>query len=243
MRLALVEILLDSLGFAHEVRGVRVGGLDKLFQCLQGLFEFLREFEVLLVLPGIPQGGKPRLQRGHAILKIRVEPLQFFGEPSNFFRVHDCLGHIRFFPLMFLRCHDTIASDRQRVLRLRLNLPCFLSLGKPLNSLLGADSACRSGSVFWITSKNVKRTLFALTFVTLASLSARAQLMRSNLTPGEVQQVIAQAATRASQISSNSVIAVTDREGYVLGVWSVNGMTPATSAFNDLVADAIAKAG
>ena len=65
----------------------------------------------------------------------------------------------------------------------------------------------------------------------------------AQLTLADVQQVIAQTATRASQISSNSVIAVTDREGYVLGVWSVNGTTPTTSAFTNLVADAIAKAG
>src|SRR6185295_1976390 len=65
----------------------------------------------------------------------------------------------------------------------------------------------------------------------------------AQLTLTDAQQVIAQAATRASQISSNSVIAVTDREGYVLGVLSVNGTTPTTSAFTNLVADAIAKAG
>lgn len=55
----------------------------------------------------------------------------------------------------------------------------------------------------------------------------------------DVQQVIAQAATRANQVSTNSVIALTDREGYVLGVWVVNGGTPAT----EIVANAIAKAG
>ena len=43
--------------------------------------------------------------------------------------------------------------------------------------------------------------------------------MPAQLTLADVQQVIAQAATRASQVSSNSVIAVSDREGYVLGVW------------------------
>jgi uncharacterized protein GlcG (DUF336 family) len=84
----------------------------------------------------------------------------------------------------------------------------------------------------------VKRILLSLTCVLFAALRAAAQL-----TLAEVQTVIAQAATRASQISTNSVIAVTDREGYVLGVWSVNGTTPTTSAFTDLVANAIAKAG
>src|SRR5438034_542401 len=103
---------------------------------------------------------------------------------------------------------------------------------------LRTDSACRSASVLRITSRIVKRSLFLLTSVLLAAWSVAAQL-----TLADVQQVIAQAATRASQISTNSVIAVSDREGYILGVWSVNGMTPATGAFTDLVANATAKAG
>src|SRR6266576_4282318 len=86
---------------------------------------------------------------------------------------------------------------------------------------------------FEIHGTTVKRIFFALMLVGLRALSASAQL-----TLADVEQVIAQATTRANQISSNSVIAVTDREGYVLGVWSVNGMTPATGAFTDLVANA-----
>ncbi|HKS38926.1 MAG TPA: heme-binding protein, partial [Verrucomicrobiae bacterium] len=84
----------------------------------------------------------------------------------------------------------------------------------------------------------MKRILLAFAFLLLPRLSASAQL-----TLADVQQVIAQAATRANQISTNSVIAVTDREGYALGVWSVNGTTPATSDFTNLIANAIAKAG
>lgn len=56
----------------------------------------------------------------------------------------------------------------------------------------------------------------------------------------EVEQVMAQAATRASQISTNSVIAVVDREGFVLGVWALNTNTP---TFDLDVEDAITKAG
>jgi uncharacterized protein GlcG (DUF336 family) len=63
------------------------------------------------------------------------------------------------------------------------------------------------------------------------------------LVVSDIKTVIAQASTRALAISSNSVIAVTDREGYVLGAWSVNGTAPATDEFTGLVADAIAKAG
>ena len=65
----------------------------------------------------------------------------------------------------------------------------------------------------------------------------------AQLTLADVQQVIAQAASRAQSISPSSVIAVTDREGYVLGVWSVNGATNMTAAFTDLVANAITRAG
>lgn len=59
------------------------------------------------------------------------------------------------------------------------------------------------------------------------------------MTLGQVQTVVAQAATRAAMVSPASVIAVVDREGYVLGAWSVSGAAPAA----DLVANAIAKAG
>ncbi len=55
---------------------------------------------------------------------------------------------------------------------------------------------------------------------------------------GDVQRVIAQAASHASRISPRSVIAVVDREGFVLGVWATNGRgAPAA------VASAISKAG
>ena len=55
----------------------------------------------------------------------------------------------------------------------------------------------------------------------------------------DVETVLAQAITRASTVSTNSIIAVVDREGFVLGVWSVNGTPPSTN----LLAEAIARAG
>jgi uncharacterized protein GlcG (DUF336 family) len=84
----------------------------------------------------------------------------------------------------------------------------------------------------------VKSALLAIVLMGLGVPRAQAQL-----TLADVQQVIAQAASRAQIISPNSVIAVTDREGYVLGVWTVNGATNTTPAFTDLVANAIARAG
>jgi uncharacterized protein GlcG (DUF336 family) len=61
----------------------------------------------------------------------------------------------------------------------------------------------------------------------------------AQLTAADVQTVINQATTRAIQISPNSVIAVTDREGDVLAVWSVNGTPP-----TDLdISSCVSKAG
>src|SRR5438876_12343578 len=48
----------------------------------------------------------------------------------------------------------------------------------------------------------------------------------AQLTAGNVRRIIKNAVTRAVQISPNSVIAVTDREGNVLGVWNVRGGEP-----------------
>src|SRR6266403_406645 len=62
---------------------------------------------------------------------------------------------------------------------------------------------------------------------------------RAQLTAADVQTVINQAVTRAVQISPNSVIAVTDREGFVLAVWVVRGGTAGV----DEVATAVSKAG
>src|SRR5205809_4033583 len=61
----------------------------------------------------------------------------------------------------------------------------------------------------------------------------------AQLTAAEVTKVIGQAVTRAVSISPNSVIAVTDREGNVLGVWNVHGGEPTTPQ----IATAVSKAG
>lgn len=86
----------------------------------------------------------------------------------------------------------------------------------------------------------IGRVKIALLLLMAAFAVMRAQ---AQLTVADVQQVIGQASNRAQTLSPNSIIAVTDREGYVLGVWSVNGSTTATPALNDLVANAIARAG
>src|SRR5438034_449906 len=59
------------------------------------------------------------------------------------------------------------------------------------------------------------------------------------LTIADVQTIINHAVTRAVRISPNSVIAVTDREGYLLGVWVVRG----GAATPGEIATAVSKAG
>src|SRR5205807_8157795 len=61
----------------------------------------------------------------------------------------------------------------------------------------------------------------------------------AQLTATDVQTIIKRAVTRAVKISRNSVIAVTDREGYVLGVWVVRG----GAATPGEIATAVSKAG
>src|ERR1044071_3195570 len=75
--------------------------------------------------------------------------------------------------------------------------------------------------------------------MSLVALLGVIHQVAAQLTAADVQKVIGQAVTRAVSISPNSVIAVTDREGYVLGVWSVSGgeLPPPP------VASAVSKAG
>ena len=79
-----------------------------------------------------------------------------------------------------------------------------------------------------------------LLFALLTAPVAEAQLALT-----DVQSVVAQAVTRAralttSPLATNAVVAITDREGWVLGVWGLNTNLTAT---DPLVGEAIAKAG
>jgi uncharacterized protein GlcG (DUF336 family) len=78
------------------------------------------------------------------------------------------------------------------------------------------------------------RALLILAAANLIVSSAFAQL-----TAADVTAIINRSVTRAVKISPNSVIAVTDREGYVLGVWVVAGGT----ATQGQLATAVSKAG
>src|SRR2546423_5132135 len=76
----------------------------------------------------------------------------------------------------------------------------------------------------------------ALSFAVLLLL--RAAIARAQLSAVDVQTLVNQATTRALQISPNSVIAVTDREGDVLAVWSVNGTPPSALDISSCVSKA-----
>src|SRR4051812_26848654 len=73
----------------------------------------------------------------------------------------------------------------------------------------------------------------------LASLLVSIAFADAQLTADDVQRVIHQAARRANKIAPNSVIAVSNREGYVLGVWVVRGGEPTALE----VATSVGKAG
>lgn len=63
-----------------------------------------------------------------------------------------------------------------------------------------------------------------LVFALLGAPLARA---KDRLTAEDVEQILAQAATRARQLKQRSIIAVTDREGFLLGLWDVEDRLPA----------------
>ena len=82
-----------------------------------------------------------------------------------------------------------------------------------------------------VVTRGVAQLLLALLALTAFAADTR-------MTSNEVERVIAQAISRAQQIAPQAVIAVVDREGFVLGVWSVDGsMDPIA------IVDAITKAG
>ena len=60
-----------------------------------------------------------------------------------------------------------------------------------------------------------------LALALVASAHSAEQLSRD-----DVERIIAQAVQRAREISPDSIIAVADREGFVLGVWDANGGSP-----------------
>lgn len=78
------------------------------------------------------------------------------------------------------------------------------------------------------------RLLIVLLAAICCALRSEAQM----LTAADVRTVIAQSVARAAQISPNSVIAVLDREGDVLGVWVMRGGEPTPEELATVVSKA-----
>jgi len=84
--------------------------------------------------------------------------------------------------------------------------------------------------------------LAAVALVALAASpwSASAVDSEPRLSKKQVETIIAQGAAYASRVNLNSVIAVVDREGFVLGVWNVAGGADPTA---EIVAGAVSRGG
>src|SRR5687768_2608852 len=84
----------------------------------------------------------------------------------------------------------------------------------------------------------IMRTRASSSFLAVALMMLSRLSIEGAMSSAEVQTIISQAASVARTFSPRSVIAVTDHEGFVLGVWTLQtNPSPAT------VANAIAKAG
>ncbi len=74
----------------------------------------------------------------------------------------------------------------------------------------------------------MKAPLIALAVLVcaFAPRESHAQHSAEQLTAAEVERIISQAAANASFMNPGAIIAVTDREGFVLGVWDMQGRIP-----------------
>ena len=75
----------------------------------------------------------------------------------------------------------------------------------------------------------MKNPLFALALLVCGILvppNLRGETITEQLTEADVTQIIAQAATDAAWLNPGAIIAVTDREGFVLGAWDMQGRLP-----------------
>jgi uncharacterized protein GlcG (DUF336 family) len=97
-----------------------------------------------------------------------------------------------------------------------------------------ASRFARTGAMLRLPS-SFFAALLAPAALALAPLTAYSQA----LTLADVQRIMAQAISRAEITSPNALIAVTDREGFVVGVWSVAGGNPTA----DRIGAAISEAG
>src|SRR5437899_8452636 len=93
--LTLLQILLNSFGFADKKRDMQVGRFHEALDGQHGLVEFLRKLLMVLIAPGVAQCHELAVQDGDAALKIIVELLQIMGKPAKFFRIDNGMRHAK----------------------------------------------------------------------------------------------------------------------------------------------------
>jgi len=89
----LIKVFFNPLGFAKEKWRVFVGDFHELPERLHRREKLVGEFFMLLILPSCAEVRETRLESLGASLGVIIETLEFFGEPSHFLWIHDCLCH------------------------------------------------------------------------------------------------------------------------------------------------------
>jgi hypothetical protein len=91
--LSLVQVFLDSLRLSEKERSLVARTLDETAQHFHRFLKLACKLRVLVILPGIAQGGKPGLERGHRVLEVAVESLQFLGKLLQLIRIYYRFRH------------------------------------------------------------------------------------------------------------------------------------------------------
>src|SRR5258708_1162184 len=77
---SLLQILVRAISLAHQEWNVLVGRIDEALDDLHRLLEFLDEFVVLAVAPGLAQAGDLTVEHGQLVHQIVIELLEPRGE-------------------------------------------------------------------------------------------------------------------------------------------------------------------
>ena len=88
----------------------------------------------------------------------------------------------------------------------------------------------------------------AVIFLALTACRLAGRGLAESLTVPDIQRILAQAASRALELTANpihtnAVIAVADREGYIVGTWTVNPQFATNPRFLPFLRNAMARAG
>ena len=112
---------------------------------------------------------------------------------------------------------------------------------------LGNGKDCHRPPFPFLKTAPAMRSLFIGFAVLALVLRAAHGASVEQLTSAEDEQIFAQAVAKAADVNRRAVIAVVDREGFVLGVWSVPGVTTVNKVVvfpkDGIVAAAVARAG